>query len=79
MGESGEVTKKLSDSEKELIEEMCYKNIDLRILVELNRIRRSMNIPEVVTIAQVTKYRQKKGLAKTKGKNTVVRKKNETN
>ena len=74
MGETLKVTKKLSDAERELIEEMCYTNIDLRILVELNRIRRSMDIPEVVTIAQVTRYRQKRGLAKTKGKHTVVKK-----
>lgn len=68
------MTKKLSVAEKELIEEMCYTNTDLKILVELNRIRKSMNIPEVVTIAQVTKFRQTKGLAKTKGKYPIVKK-----
>jgi len=68
------VTKKLSVAENELIEEMCYTNPDLKILVELNRIRKSMNIPEVVTIEQVIKSRQRMGLHKTKGIKSVVKK-----
>lgn len=79
MGEKRVVVKKLSTAENELIKEMCYKNSDLKILVELNRIRKSMNISEVVTILQVTGSRIKMGLHKTKGIKSVVKKNNGTN
>lgn len=75
MGEKAVVAKKLSVAENGLIEEMCYTNSDIKISVELNRIRRSMNITEVVSMSQVTRSRIKMGLHKTKCKNSVVIKK----
>ncbi len=69
------MTKKLSIDEHKLIKEMCYTNSDLKILVELNRIRANMDITEVVTITQVTGYRQRNGLNKTRGKHSIVIKK----
>lgn len=70
------MAKKLSIAECELIKEMCYTNTDDKIMVELNRIRKSMDITQVVTREYVAKTRRKMGLHKTKGIKSVVKKKN---
>ncbi len=68
------MTKRLTEQEHKLIHEMCRNNSDAKILVELNRIRRSLKITEVVTSAQVRTSRMNAGLHKTKGKHSRIRK-----
>ena len=70
------MAKKLTDEERNLIKEMCYSNTDVKIVLELNRIRRSLDVTEVVTIERVRNARKKMGLHKTIGIRSVVIKKN---
>ena len=66
------MAKKLTEQELELIKEMCHTNTDVKIVLELNRIRRRLGVTEVVTGSQVTLARKKMGLHKTMGIRSVV-------
>ena len=72
--------KRLSDSEKEFVKETCGFYTDMRIAEELTRIRRGLNLKEVVTIDQVRKARYRMGLSKESGRGVCkLRKKDNDN